>query len=156
MQGNYQMAEPAIQDHPSNTAFYFVGTERLINRPITVVKVEGEPGVRLQGGVVLDAGQKAFFNSQSTERQQEMIGNVALELARINVGFEGHDIPNSGVHVISGFIPNDKMTTSWFRERVQLISKAIMLTQIVLSRDLPPVTPLLALDTASSQNGEGE
>ncbi|MDO8750545.1 MAG: DUF2299 family protein [Dehalococcoidia bacterium] len=147
----FQMVEPALQDRPPKTIFYFVGIEPLSNRPINVIKIEGEPGVRLQSAVVLDEGQKGFFRSQSLERQQAIIGNVGLELARINVSFDGLDIPTHGIQVISGFIPHDRMTSFWFMERVILVSRAVMLTQIVLSRDLPPVTQRLALDSGGSQ-----
>lgn len=151
-----------LQDVPTpDTAFCFVAKEPLSNRPITVVKINREPGVRLQSRVALNDDQKQMLAAMSLEQKRSVLGDVAIELARINVGFGAQDLANTGVVVTSGFIPSESLTPFQFGERVNQISRAILLIQVVLSRYFPlsdtkatqPILPSIPDKASSPQQG---
>jgi len=117
--------------------FVIDAVEPRTNRPISVYKLSTDPGVRLGSRVILMPNQVKFFQGLGPAKQRAILTDVAIELARLDIAFDGRDVVNTGFAVETGFIPSDTLTPSRFLERVSLVSRAILLMQFTLSRDLP-------------------
>lgn len=126
-----------LQDQPApNSDFCFSAIEPMTNRPVTVAKLSNEPGVRLQGRVTLSDEQKTLFQAMPAKEQHIVVSDVGVELARLDVGFDGRDLVNAGFSIIAGIIPGETMTQFQFLQRVGTVSRAILLVQSVLNRHL--------------------
>ncbi|KKN75643.1 hypothetical protein LCGC14_0378810 [marine sediment metagenome] len=137
LHGWLRQAHFQLQDQPTpNSDFVFVATEPMANRPVTIAKLSNEPGVRLQGRVILSDEQKTLFQAMLANEQHIVLSDVAIELARLDIGFDGRDLVNEGFSVIAGFIPSETMTQSQFLQRVGAVSRAILMVQASLNRYL--------------------
>ena len=133
----YQLQEIGPSDLAVNVklVFGFVATDPLGNRPVTVLRVDGTPGILLQSRVqpTDESNHRKVIEGMTSAQKSELTEDLGIELTRFGLGFYAEDILE-GVVISHGLIPNDSLTPWQFMEQVGRVSRAILLVQSIVSR----------------------
>lgn len=154
-----------LQEHlgESHLSFNFAGTMPNTNRPVNVAKPVGMNAILLTVRVVLDDDQIAIAKTMKEDEMEDMMGDMALEVARspMAISIDGTDPIGSGITLQHPRAVSDTMTKSQFMEWNVRMSLAAMLLQIVLRRhirrakqrlgDSPPIVTPVLLSVADTE-----
>jgi hypothetical protein len=122
------------------TAFAFSARDGQ-GKAMTILRVIGQPGVQINGRIVFDEPHKTVVAGMSPTQKQEMVEEIGLELTRLGIGFDIHDIENLGAAVAVGFIPSEKMTDHWFFGHVLTVTRAEALVSFVVIKHVRMALP---------------
>lgn len=116
------------------TSFIFVAT--LNDRPVTVVRFKETPGVRMQCLVRPDAAHAEVIAAMDTHHVSSLHEELGLELARFGLGFDLQDLLGNGIIIDYPLVLTDSVTQFQFVERVGFVARAILLVQLVVTRNV--------------------
>jgi hypothetical protein len=160
-EAGYEVKYPAIPaDELALNATSFIFSATLNDRPVTVVRFKQTPGVRMQCLVRPDAAHAEVIVAMDTHQISSLHEELGLELARFGLGFDLQDILGNGIIIDYPLVLTDSVTQFQFVERVGFVARAILLVQLVVTRNVraaqlqnatdPTPVPQSTLGTATS------
>lgn len=134
----YQMQDIRSQDleDPSRDTLSFGFVARMGGRAVAVMKLVGEPGVRLQAEVIVtdEENHRQIIQNMNKQQRDALLEDIGIELARSGLGFAVRDLIENGVRIVHGIIPSESMTQYQFLSHVGLVERAILLVQLIVRR----------------------
>jgi hypothetical protein len=122
---------PVLQ---GNVSFNFSASDPAAGRPVTVTKIPKEPGLTLSSALVLPDDADGSILKGMKENQRIAINEeIGIELTRFGVGFSKVNILNP-VTIFYKMLHPDSLNSYQFIERVNIVVRAILLTQLVVMR----------------------
>lgn len=126
----YQMRDQEIDE----ATIAFTARDPVANRAVTIIKLAEKPVLSFQAGVVPSEDHKLIIEKMDSGQLRAMLSDLALEIARSGVSFDGTSVLDPGVLIGYEMPVSDSLTEELFMERVNFMQRVIMVVQVIISR----------------------
>lgn len=113
-------------------AFAFTATRH--DRPTTIIRPHGDPGVLLQTIVKPSAPHDTIIENMTEDQRSALTEEIGIELARYGLGFDARELLDVGIALQYPLLLTDALTQWQFVDRVNFVARGIMLMQMIVTR----------------------